>query len=296
MTLISFKALHYFCVTAQYQSIKQAAEMLAVTPGAVSLQIKALEDWLNLSLFTRQVRQLTLTDAGNILYRRCSPLLAEISSITSSMRQRPHPSAVKLSLPPAFAMLRFAPAMAEFQASHPQIDLHIQASSILSSIESAEHDLAIRYLPQADNRLDTTLLQRPQIQMVCSPTYLEQHPGLKEKDISGCDMIQDYLYQDWERIIQLAGLSGKARGHLSFDQAALSSQAAESHLGLWLTDNVLSNNQLSKGSLVPLFNFTQPAQRQLYLVNQLDLALSEPASIVKTWLIRKFGSTNETTD
>ena len=62
--LPSLTALAAFEASARHRSVRRAAEELNVTPGAVSRQIKALEEWLGISLFERGARSLSLTEAG----------------------------------------------------------------------------------------------------------------------------------------------------------------------------------------------------------------------------------------
>lgn len=65
---LPLSALRAFEAAARLGSFKQAADDLAVTPTAISHQIRALEEQLGLALFDRQVRKVVLTEAGAQLY------------------------------------------------------------------------------------------------------------------------------------------------------------------------------------------------------------------------------------
>lgn len=275
------KALHYFCVAARHLSFKLAAEELFVTPGAVSQQVKYLETWLGIPLFMRTARQVTLTEAGSTFYRRIWPLMSELLGVSQSMQRINRSKTVRITLPPAFAMIRFGPQLAHFRQSHPGVELQLHASSLLSSLDGADHDLAIRYLPEADPQYDCTRLATLEVMAVCSPDYLRQYPGLSVGDLSGCSLIHDHLHQDWQRLISQAGLNASQTENLYFDHATLAQQAALSELGVWLTDRMLSGPELHATRLIQLFDTTIPARRHLFLVHNRNTALSASATAVK---------------
>lgn len=282
------KALHYFCSAAHYRSFKRAADELAVTPGAVSQQIKYLERWLGLELFVRNARRVDLTEAGSTFYRRVHPLLSELLGVTLSMQRINRTRAVRITLPPGFAMIRFGPRLAAFREAQPEIELQVHASSLLSSLDGGDHDLAIRYLPEADQRLDCTRLARLEVLAACSPDYLHRHPSLESGDLGACTLIHDHLHQDWQRMIERAELRGNPRDNLYFDHATLGQQAAESGLGVWLTDRMLSGPLLESGRLVPLFGTTLPARRHLFLAHNRNASLSSAATTAKQWILESF--------
>ncbi|WP_193166114.1 LysR substrate-binding domain-containing protein [Microbulbifer hainanensis] len=283
------KALHYFCCAAGHASFKRAADELAVTPGAISQQIKTLEEWLGLHLFVRNARQVELTEAGSTFYRRINPLLSELLDVSQSMQRINRSRTVRITLPPSFAMISFGPRLAEFRRDHPDIELQVHASSMLSPLDGSDHDLAVRFLPEADPRLNCTCLANLEVFAACSPAYLQQYPGLLRGDLEGCTLIHDHLHQDWRRLIERAGLHGEPRDQLSFDQATLSHQAALGGLGIWLTDLVLSGPALRAGQLVALFDVAIPARRHLYLAHSRSASLSSAVVDVRHWLLEKFG-------
>ena len=282
------KALHYFCVAARHLSFKHAADELFVTPGAVSQQVKYLERWLGIPLFVRNARQVALTETGSTFYRRLWPLMSELLGVSQSMQRINRSKAVRITLPPAFAMVRFGPQLGHFRQSHPGIELQLHASTLLSSLDGSDHDLAIRYLPEEDLQYDCTRLASLEVIAACSPGYLEQHDRLDAGELGGCTLIHDHLHQDWQRLISHANLDARHTENLYFDHATLAQQAAESGLGLWLTDRTLSGSLLESGKLVPLFNASLPARRHLFLVHNRNTALSASATAAKQWILERF--------
>ncbi len=282
------KAIQCFCLAAQHLSFKKAADEASVTAGAISQQIKILENWLGLVLFERRARSIALTEAGNAYYRRMAPLMDELVGVSQSMQQVDRLRVVRLALPPAFALMRLGPALPAFCSQHPDIELRLSASPLLYSLQEVGNDLAIRYLPQADERYDTTLLARLTVLPLCSPIYLADHPALAEGKLHGVTLIHDILHQDWYRLAQRYGLALGGTRHLHVDQALLTHQAAESDLGIALGDSLLSREALEQGRLVIPFEASLPARRHLFLVHSRRLPLSPAAGIVKRWLLDTF--------
>lgn len=282
------KAIHCFCLAAQHLSFKKAADEAAVTSGAISQQIKSLENWLGVTLFERRARSIALTEAGNSYYRRVAPLLDELDGVSHSMRQMDRLKVVRLALPPAFAFLYLGPELPRFCAQHPDIELRLNASPLLYSLQEAGHDLAIRYLPQADEQLDCTLVAQLEVFPVCSPGYLAAHPALAQGTLRGVTLIHDILHQDWHRLSQAYGLAPDETRKLHVDQALLAQQAAENGLGLALGDSLLNRDALRAGRLVVPFDASLPARRHLYLAHLRKPLLSPAAASVKGWLVETF--------
>lgn len=293
MAFPSQKAIHYFCVAARHLSFKAAAEELAVTPAAVSQQIRQLEEWLGQSLFRRNVREVSLTEAGNVYFRRVNPLLTELLNFSLAMRRIHQAGSVRITLPPAFALLRFTPMLQSFRERFPGIELQTHVSSLLSPLDGNDHDMAVRNLAAPDRQLDCTHIATLNVLAVCSPSYLEAHPQLRSNDISGCTLIHDHLHPEWPRLRSQYGITGQASSHMYFDQSAMAHQSAVNGLGVWLTDRALSGPALAAKALTPLFDLELPATRHLFLVHNPNLVLSPPAMLTKAWLIEVFGDGDE---
>lgn len=142
---LPLSALRAFEAAARLGSFKAAAAELAVTPTAISHQIRGLEQQIGAPLFTRQVRRIALTEAGVQLY----PVLrdgfdafqASLGRLTQG-RRRPQ---VVISATHAFSTKWLLPRMADFRSRLPGIDLQLQASDETVDLRSAATDIAIRY-------------------------------------------------------------------------------------------------------------------------------------------------------
>ncbi|MFG8648195.1 LysR family transcriptional regulator, partial [Pseudomonas aeruginosa] len=139
-------ALRTFESAARQSSFKAAAEELAVTPTAVSHQIRSLEAWLGVPLFQRLPRQVRLTDCGERLFRSLHGALLEISQSVDTLRPQRSGGNLTVSTTPAFAALWLVPRLGRFYAAHPQINLRLDTNcEVLDLHQDASIDLVIRY-------------------------------------------------------------------------------------------------------------------------------------------------------
>lgn len=142
---LALSALRAFEAAARLGSFKAAAEELAVTPTAVSHQIRALEAQTGLALFDRQVRKVSLTEAGAQLYPVLRDGFDAFEATLARLTQPRTRAQVSISATSAFTVKWLVPRMAEFRQLHPDIDLQLQASDELVDLQSAAVDIAIRY-------------------------------------------------------------------------------------------------------------------------------------------------------
>lgn len=138
-------SLRAFEAAARYGSFKQAASELAVTPTAISHQIRALEEYTGLALFERQVRKVVLTDAGAQLYPVLRDGFNAFETVLGLVVQTAARRVVTISATSAFTATWLAPRVAGFSAQHPGIDLQLHASDAPVDVAGAAVDIAIRY-------------------------------------------------------------------------------------------------------------------------------------------------------
>src|ERR1700761_2100613 len=114
-------ALRAFEAAARHLSFLKAAEELHVTPGAVSQQVKLLEDRLSLGLFRRQPRGVLLTDAGQRYGKRIGELLDQIALATRDLSRQGDGSVLTVTAMPSFAARWLIPRLGAFGRLHPEI-------------------------------------------------------------------------------------------------------------------------------------------------------------------------------
>jgi LysR family glycine cleavage system transcriptional activator len=142
--LPSLNALRTFEAAARNLSFRQAAEELFVTQGAVSRQIKVLEDYLEVPLFNRLTRAVELTDHGMALLGPVRDALDQIEQATTRIMSRSGGGILTVSTLPTFAMKWLVPRLVAFSELHPGIEVHMVSSIRPVDFTRDEIDVAIR--------------------------------------------------------------------------------------------------------------------------------------------------------
>ncbi|SOD91708.1 LysR substrate-binding domain-containing protein [Caenispirillum bisanense] len=137
-------ALRAFEAAARHLNFRRAAEELAVTPTAISHQVRLLEETLGLRLFERGSRGVRLTAAGADLFPALRDGLDTMTAGVDRLR-RQRDRAVVLSAPMAFSSRWVIPRVARFHATNPGIRLHVLASDDVVALDGRGADLAVRY-------------------------------------------------------------------------------------------------------------------------------------------------------
>ena len=143
----SLDLLRGFEAAARLLSFTSAAAELHLTQSAVSRQVQQLEEQLGVKLFERRTRALILTEAGERYYREVSKALALVRDATSAVRAKTEPI-VRVTTTASFASLWLVPRLAQFQADHGEIAVHVVADNTVRDLEHHGLDVAIRYCPQ----------------------------------------------------------------------------------------------------------------------------------------------------
>ena len=199
-------ALRAFEAAMRLNSFSRAADELCVTPGAVAQQIRHLEEWLGVALFTRHIRRIQPTADGLAYAASVLPPLREIVRTSVGLRER-HSQGVRVTMPPGFAAKWFAPRMARFLTRYPSVALHVSSSTALTAFESEPFDLAIRHFDGKAPGLEARLLCADASHVYCSPEYAQrlalQHPA----GLIRATLLRDTFHPHWDAwLTTFAGL------------------------------------------------------------------------------------------
>src|SRR3990167_7882189 len=184
-SLPPLNALKLFEAAARHLSFSKAADELHVTPGAVSQQIKALEDYIGGRLFRRTKRALLLTDAAQAslpILREAFDKLEEASRILTA---RGDSKRLTVSVAPSLAAKWLVPRLDRFHERMPDIEVWISADMDVVDFAVDDIDLVIRYGGGRYQGLETELLMEESILPVCSPRLLQgDHPLRTPHDLA----------------------------------------------------------------------------------------------------------------
>ena len=138
-------ALRPFEAAARLESFSRAAEELHLTHGAVSRQVRALEDHVGAPLFSRHGKRVALTAAGRAFAERVRGALEEIAQAAETVNPARRGNRLTVSVLPSFASRWLMPRLIRFMEAHPAIELNVITSTALANFATDEVDLAIRF-------------------------------------------------------------------------------------------------------------------------------------------------------
>ncbi len=144
MVFRAFDSLQIFNVVAKSLSFTIAAGELNLTKGAVSYQIKKLEQNLGFKLFNREQGGVSLTDKGKQLLQTSNLAFNQVETEVAKLKNQDQQN-ITVGMSTYFASRWLMPRLMDFTASHPKISLRIQPMIDLTNLESSEVDLAIRW-------------------------------------------------------------------------------------------------------------------------------------------------------
>jgi LysR family glycine cleavage system transcriptional activator len=257
--LPSLHALHVFEVAARLGSFTQAGAELNVTQTAVSHQIKQLEGELEVLLFRRTGRGLTLTSDGQAWLTELSTVFARLREANRRLRRRAQGqrSVVSLTTIPSFGARWLVPRLGGFLAKHPELDLRISTSEAVVDFTREPIDVGIRFGRGPYPGLFHEKLHDDHFVVVAAPAKAAR---LKKP----ADLLQQTLLFDdhedaWSRFFASLGLaeSPRTRYHQMTDSGLLV-EAAVRGQGVALARWSLIQDELSAGRLSRVFPHTPP--------------------------------------
>lgn len=247
-------ALRTFESAARLQSFKAAAEELAVTPTAVSHQIRTLENWLGVALFERLARGVRLTECGERLFGSLHGALLDIVQSVAQLRPQPSTGSLTLSTTPAFAALWLIPQLGHFYQAHPGIKVRVETSTELLDLQQdASIDLVIRYGYGSHPSLHSQCLLDERFGVYGAPGLLAALDPARLTLITVRWRNSQLYDRSWKAWCEAAGESWLEHAELrEYDEEHYALQAAIAGQGLVLASNVLVSQSLAMGLLQPL--------------------------------------------
>ncbi|MFH1803954.1 MAG: transcriptional regulator GcvA [Pseudomonadota bacterium] len=249
-------ALRAFEAAARHLSFKRAAAELAVTPTAISHQVRLLEETLGLCLFDRLPRQVVLTPAGQELFPVLRDGFAGFAAAIDRLRGQRAQRGLTVSVLPSFAAKWLLPRLARFQALYPDIHLRLHTTTAPVDLKPGITDAAIRYGAGPYPGLQVETLFADRFAPVCSPRLNVR----VAEDLRRCALLHaEWLRPDdvtptWVRWCKIAGIEGiNTHAGLSFTDDTHAIQAALAGQGVAISSLIMAADELASGLLVQPF-------------------------------------------
>jgi len=173
---LPLNALRSFDAAARHLSFALAAEELCVTPAAISVQVRRLEEWVGAPLFLRGHRSVTLSTTGEALAPRLTALFVEMERLLGQVA-KVHEGSLQVSAMPSFASKWVAPRLAGFRALHPHVQVRVMGSDRRADFERDGIDIGLRYGDGTYPDLHCELIVQAAATPVCSPELAARIAG-----------------------------------------------------------------------------------------------------------------------
>lgn len=288
-------ALRAFEAAARHLSMTKAAHELHVTAGALSHQIRGLEDALGLKLFQRGVRSIALTAAGRQLYPALRVGFTHIRDAINDLASAGHARILVISTSPGFNAKWLAPRLYRFSGAYPDIDARVSSSFSNADFVTDGVDVALRNLSVDavdDPKLVIEKLFELHLLPVCSPKLIEAH-GLfaTPATLAGVPLIHDDSLSnraevpDWGDWFKAAGVSDADTSHgLRFSSSDHAIDATLGGVGVLLANDILAYDALRTGQLVVASPPVLRSGRAYYLVYPKDQQDRSTVQAFRTWI------------
>jgi LysR family glycine cleavage system transcriptional activator len=300
-------ALRDFEAAARHLSFKNAANELAVTPAAISYQIKLLEDFLGMALFRRLTRSLELTPEGEAMLPKVREGLECFAAAVESTRAQVAKERLVVVAPPSFATRWLVPRLKGFCQTQPTVQLNLVGS--LDAIDDDKSGAA-RALERVDLREGESHVaicfgsgEYPGFHVdrilssgyvaVCSPRLMEgPHPLREPADIRFHVLIHDdtianeHARPNWEKWLRLAGVTDvDAIAGPHFCNSGLALVAAVDGQGVALASRPLAATEVAAGRLVCPFDISLDQHYAYYLVSPEAISGRPAIAAFRHWLL-----------
>lgn len=282
-------ALRAFSAFAETGGVVEAGARIGVTHAAISQQIRALEAHLDLALVDRSARALALTAEG----RRLAQALADgfgtidraLADLTDAQSGRP----LQITTTAAFASGWLMPRLASFRASHPGIDLMVDASSTLRPFGPDGVDVALRYGSGQWPGVDAQLLVESSVVVVAAPSVVSGRPITRVEDLAGLPWLQELGTSETTRFLDAHGVARAAGNGMVSLPGNLVADAARDGQGVAVIARSFIEADIAAGRLVVLF---EDSERKGYFIVTRPGVMRPPVKAFVRWALRQAAAGN----
>lgn len=286
-TSLPLLALRTFVEVGQRGSMKAAAEALSVTSGAVSQQIRLLEDRIGMALFTRERSGLRLTEAGASVHPALLQAFEQIQVALQSLEEIKSRQTLTVSTVATFAASWLVPRLGRFNLRHPHIEVRVEATSAVVDMRRDRVDVALRHGLGSYPGLDVTCLMAPILVPVASSAFVAASPELMEpEDCLNFPLLHDSDRADWSLWLTAHGVAKDPRAErgTAFEDDFLLIRAAEAGQGLALVTQEYAREEIAAGRLVQVMDKPWPARFAYYVVTRPEAVQRPEIKAFVEWI------------
>jgi DNA-binding transcriptional LysR family regulator len=277
-----FGQLRAFVAVGEARSFSRAADVLGVSPSALSQMVRAFEERVGVQLLNRTTRSVSLTDAGETLLQRVGPAVGELGAALGQVRRyREQPSgAVRIQASCLAAELYLEPILGSFQQAYPDVILDITVDDAVTDVVAGGYDAALR-IGELIGRDMIAVRLGPDLRQVAvaSPAYVELHGAPQSpRDLMAHRCIRwrwpghtaPYNWEFWENG---TWFEVAVDGPLIVNSKDMGVRAAIDGVGIAFAMEPMAETAIASGRLIPMLqqwsasfpghHLCYPQQRQM---------------------------------
>lgn len=303
VTPMLLHAIRYFDAAARNLSFTRAAEELHVTQGAVSQQIRALEEQIGVRLFVRLPRALSLTQEGERLSRVVRKILRDLEAELHAIQPDTSDQTIVIRSSPSFSMMWLMPRLSGFSRRHPEIGIRMRAELFgmsASRMNAEAVDVLVLYdqVPFRHTH-EVTPLMAEYLLPVASAGYLAHHrPIDAASDFRDLGLLHDDSpwegappfaeWAEWLRSVTQDDSDevenfGRHGHQYNISQFAINAAASGEGIAMARTSLIL--DELASGQLVPAVALCVRASAQYGLVFNQRRGKQRALQLFREWIV-----------
>ena len=292
--LPNLNALVCFEASGRYLSFTKAADELCVTQGAISRQIRELENALGVSLFRRRHRSVELTDDGRRYHHAVTVALEHLADATGDLVSKSAARRVTVAATTAISAYWLMPRLPNLNARFPDIEVQILASDTDLSTREDAFDIGIQFGHGRWPEFNPMFLCVGEVVPVCSPKFLgDKGPFPKPEDL----LAQPLVHLDDERVdwvswpawFRIMGVEETCPAPaLRVNNYTLMNKAVFEGNGIALGMVPLLDEQFERDWLTIACDFRMRTAFSFYLLAANPDRMTPDCRIVRDWIVEQF--------
>lgn len=274
-------AMRCFETAARLGGFAAAAEELSVTSGAVSQQVKSLEDWIGAALFERRSQGVALTALGDQVAGEFSLAFDALGGALHNLRVNVPDAPINVAALPAIAQLWLSPRLQEVRARFPELSLSITALEQSPNLAREVFDVSL-FFGVPTGATNQIVLAEDEIFPVCTPDMAKSIHSVET--LLRYPLILDSTWgHDWsDWLAHVKHPNSNVSTSANFSLYSLALEATRSGAGVMMGHACLVEKDLEQGTLVAPLKMSVTTGKSLILETPVSVrAGSRLADIVK---------------
>ena len=289
---MQWEGISEFVYVAENESFTLASKKMGISTAQVSRQVSALEKRLNIKLFYRTTRKVSLTEEGRIFYQHCRGVLDGLNAAelaVTNLQSKPQ-GRVKLTAPVTYGEQQILPLVNDFAVQYSELEVTANLSNQQVDLVEEGYDLAIRLGKLADSTLMAKKLGTRTNYVCAAPSYLEKQGiphSLSELNKHNC--LQGSL-DYWHFVDDGKERNIRIRGRLSYNSGYSLTDAALKGLGIVQLPDYYVQQYLESGELISILDNYREPDEGIWAVYPQNRHLSPKIRLLVEYLVKHLAS------